>query len=297
MQQIRTFVIPAVISAQILFAALPALAGEDATSMNDGKSSISIPEVRLELEGVPPDVRARVGKAQMTRFVESQLTDRRIAEAAEKAGIANQPDVKQRIVKARRDVIIKAYMDAQAAKIAADLPKDLSALARERYDRDKDTYKQTEAIRAAHILVIPGDNDVAAQAKAEKLLAELKAGGNFAELAKANSDDKGSVASGGELPGWIEKGKLVPAFEKVAYELKPNEMSNVVRSQYGYHIIKLLEHRPARILSFDEVKDQVTDTVRKQLVGERRTEWLKQFLGSKPVELDDTTYEALKKPE
>jgi peptidyl-prolyl cis-trans isomerase C len=296
MQPVRTFVLPAVVSLHMLATALPASAGEF-VPMTDGKSTISIPEVRLELEGVPADVRARVGKAQMQRFVESQLSDRRIAEAAEKAGIANQGEVKQRIVKARRDVIIKAYMDAQVAKIASELPKDLDSLGRERYERDKDAYKQAEAIRAAHILVVPGDNDAAAKAKAEKLLGELKGGANFAELAKANSDDKGSAGSGGELPGWMEKGKLVPAFEKVAYELKPNELSSVVKSQYGYHIIKLLEHRPAKVMSFDEVKDQVVDAVRKQLVSERRTEWLKQFLGTKPVELDDATYEALKKPD
>jgi peptidyl-prolyl cis-trans isomerase C len=296
MLQFRSFVLPVLFAVHAITLSLPASAADGAVAMTDGKSSITIPEIRLELEGVPADVRARVGKAQMTRYVESQLSDRRIAEAAEKSGIGNQADVKQRIVKARRDVIIKAYMDAQAEKIAAELPKDLTALARERYERDKATYKQSEAIRVAHILVVPAENDAAAKAKAEKLLAELKAGANFAEVAKANSDDKGSASSGGELPGWMERGKLVPTFEKVAYELKPNELSAVVQSQYGYHIIKLLEYRPAKTLSFDEVKEQVVDAVRKQLTNERRAEWLKQFLGSKPVELDDATYEALKKP-
>jgi peptidyl-prolyl cis-trans isomerase C len=276
--------------------AMAAIAAEP-TALSDGKSSLSIADIRLELEGVPPDVRARVSKSQMTRFVESQLSDRRIAEAAEKTGIANQAEIKQRIVKARRDVIIKAYLDAEAAKIAAALPKNLDGLAREHYERDKDKYKQSEAIRAAHILVTPGEDDSAAKAKAEKLLAELKAGADFATLAKANSDDKGSAGSGGVLPDWMSRGKLVPDFEKVAYALKPDELSEVVKSQYGYHIIKLLEYRPAKVLTFDEVKDQVVAGVRAQLVNERRGQWMKQFLGSKPVELDDATYEALKKPE
>lgn len=265
--------------------------------LSDGKSSLSVADIRLELEGIPPEVRARVSKPQMARFVETQLADRRVAEAAEKAGIADQPDVKQRIIKARRDVVIKAYLDAEASRIAAALPANLDGLARERYERDRQNYAQPEAIRAAHILVALGEDEQAARAKAEKLLAELKSGADFSALAKANSEDKGSANSGGELPGWIEKGKLVPAFEKVAYALKPNELSAVVRSQYGYHIIKLLEHRVAKVLPFEEVKEQVVDSVRKQLISERRSEWMKQFLGTKPVDLDDATFDALKKPE
>jgi peptidyl-prolyl cis-trans isomerase C len=268
-----------------------------AQQLSDGKSSVSVPELRSALSSVPPGVRSQVSKGRMERYVETYLSDRRISDAARAVGLADRPDIRYRMEFAARDVLIKAYTEEQTTKFAADLPKDLEAMAKERYEADKAPYAVPEAIRAAHILIPFGEDEAAAKAKANELRAQLAKGGDFAALAKANSQDKGSAANGGELPNWSVRGKLVPEFEKAAYALKPGEISDVVRTAFGFHIIKLIEYRSAHTQPFEEVKEQAVERVRRQLIAERRKEWLLQYMGSQPVALDDETYEALKKPD
>ncbi len=96
----------------------------------------------------------------------------------------------------------------------------------------------------------------------------MKAGANFAELAKANSDDPGSAARGGEMD-WIVRGQTVPNFERVAFSLPPHQLSNVIETEYGYHILEVLDHQKSQMKSFDEVKDQLRAEVRKQRVYDR----------------------------
>ena len=131
------------------------------------------------------------------------------------------------------------------------------------YDENKEKlFKRPEQIRASHILcgVDPKatkEEKEKAKEKAEKLLKEIKAGKDFAELAKANSTCPSSV-KGGDL-GFFGKGQMVPAFESAAFALKPGEVSNVVETQFGYHIIKVTEKKDAGSASFDEVKARIVD--------------------------------------
>jgi parvulin-like peptidyl-prolyl isomerase len=162
-------------------------------------------------------------------------------------------------------------------------------------------YVVPEAIRVAHILFAVNDEDetkrdAVVKARAMQTLEELRAGADFSELAKAHSEDPGSKREGGEIPGWAEKGKFVPPFEAAAYALKPGEVSELVRSRFGYHIIKLLEKREARQQTFEEVKEPIVTGLRNEFLARKRAEWLKPFEGNKSIELDDATLEALKKP-
>jgi peptidyl-prolyl cis-trans isomerase D len=95
------------------------------------------------------------------------------------------------------------------------------------------------------------------------LLKQLKAGGNFAELAKKYSEDPGSKDKGGDLD-WVVKGQTVPEFEKALFGLKPNEISGIVKTQYGFHIIQALEKQDAHLKTLDEVKAELTTELKKQ---------------------------------
>lgn len=270
-----------------------------AQPLSDGLGSISQDEVRMELDGAPAEIRAAMNNEQMSGFIGRVLTERRMADAARAAGLADSRRVRASIVRATREILAHAYIDAELDKVAASLP-DLTELARERYTVNRRTYTITEAIRVSHILFAvneeAGKDDAAARTRAEDVLKRLRAGADFAELAKEYSDDPGSKRAGGEIRGWSDKGRFVAPFEEAAYALKTGEISDLVRSQFGYHIIKLHEKREPGQLAFEEVKDKLVADVRKELLGNKRQELVTKFQGNKPVEVDDATLKALKNP-
>ncbi len=132
----------------------------------------------------------------------------------------------------------------------------------------QDQFRLPERVHARHILLLTKgkspDEIKAIRTKADDLLKQVKAGGDFAALAKANSQDPGSAAKGGDL-SWITRGQTVANFEKAAFTLKPNEISGVVTTEYGFHIIQVLEHQQARVQPFAEVKNDIATAMKKQL--------------------------------
>ena len=121
-------------------------------------------------------------------------------------------------------------------------------------------------------------------AKADDLLVKLKAGGDFAKLATENSDDPGSKIKGGDL-GWVSKNQTVPPFEQAALALKtPGELSPVVESEYGYHIIKLVEHQDAGPVPFPEVKDRIGDFLKQKQQQEKVQDYIKGLRAKGKVE-------------
>lgn len=141
------------------------------------------------------------------------------------------------------------------------------------YDKHRDQYRVPEQVNVRHILIktpLPGpDGKVdpkaveAAQAKAQDVLKQVKAGGNFADLAKKYSDDPGSAKEGGSL-GWIGKGRTVPEFEKAAFSLPKGGTSDLVKSSYGFHIIHVDDKQDAHLKPLDEVKAQIEPILKQQ---------------------------------
>jgi peptidyl-prolyl cis-trans isomerase D len=135
----------------------------------------------------------------------------------------------------------------------------------ERYYNDNiQQYSTPDQVRASHILIKTSgaaEEDSAAKKKAEDLLAKVKAGADFAELAKKNSQDEGSAVKGGDLD-FFGKGAMVPEFDKVAFELQPGQISDLVKSQFGYHIIKVTDKRPATTKTLAEVRAQIEDSLK-----------------------------------
>src|SRR6185503_653582 len=152
---------------------------------------------------------------------------------------------------ARVDLSVTKLMDAETAALPG--PSDLEA--KDFYEKNPDRFKQDESVRASHILIrVDEKADAAAKQKAraeiDSVLKQVKAGGDFAKLAQEHSQD-GSAAQGGDL-NYFMKGQMVPAFDKVAFELKPGQISDIVTTQFGYHIIKVADHKPGRTIPFEE---------------------------------------------
>lgn len=160
---------------------------------------------------------------------------------------------------------------ADQAKIEASIKISDEQL-RAAYASSMDSFRFPERAKVRHILLMTqGKSDAekkAALAKAQDLLKQIKAGADFAELAKKNSQDPGSAQNGGDL-GFIVRGQTVPEFEKFVFSAKPKEISNIVTTEYGYHIIQVLEKEPARVKPFDEVKGDIEAQLKKQAVNEK----------------------------
>src|SRR5947208_7473454 len=113
------------------------------------------------------------------------------------------------------------------------------------YNNNSEQYTTPEQVRASHILLKTEGNDVAAvKAKAEELLKQARAGADFAELARKNSDDEASAKNGGDLD-YFGRGRMVPEFDQAVFAMKPGDISDLVKTQYGYHIIKLVDKKNA----------------------------------------------------
>ena len=141
------------------------------------------------------------------------------------------------------------------------------------YNEHQAEYRLPDKVRVRHILIktpAPGADGKMdqkavdeARAKAEGILKQVKAGGNFAELAKKNSQDPGSADKGGEL-GWIEKGQTVPEFEKTAFAQNPGQISDLVQTTFGFHIIQTEEKQTAGLKPLSEVRAGIEETRRRQ---------------------------------
>lgn len=161
---------------------------------------------------------------------------------------------------------------------AANLGKNIKVTeqdAQDYYDQHQDLFQRAERRQVAHILIPFGKDEKAAEQKAEAVLAKAKAGDDFAALAKAESSDTFSAKKGGELD-WFEKGVMDPAFEQAAFALaKAGDLSAVVKSPFGFHIIKLLAVEPAKTKPFADVKSDTiarlqSDKAKEQFFAEQQ---------------------------
>jgi peptidyl-prolyl cis-trans isomerase D len=151
-------------------------------------------------------------------------------------------------------------IDAMRAKVVVPQADIESA-----YNTNAAQYSTPEQVRASHILLkTEGKDDAAVKAKAEEILKQAKAGADFAELAKKNSEDDSNNKNGGDLD-YFGRGRMVPEFDQVAFTLEPGQISDLVKTQYGYHIIKVVDKKVATTRPLAEVRQQLND----QLAYER----------------------------
>ena len=169
---------------------------------------------------------------------------------------------------ARIDMMIDKMIDAELATTTAAT----EAEAKDFYDKNPDKFKQGESVRASHILIMANEKaDEAAKKQArekiEGILKRIRAGEDFAKLAKEFSED-GSKDQGGDL-GFFQRGAMVPTFEQAAFALKPGEVSDVVTTPFGYHVIKMVERKDASMVPYDQVQPRIVEYLSNQKKKER----------------------------
>ena len=137
------------------------------------------------------------------------------------------------------------------------------------FDENKDTFATAEQVQASHILV-------ADEATAKEVKSKLDAGEDFSELAKEYSTDTTTAESGGDL-GYFSSGDMVAEFEEVAFALGVNEISDPVKTEYGYHIIKVVDHQAAKEANFEDSKAEIKDTLMNDKMSTEYTTWLEEL--------------------
>jgi peptidyl-prolyl cis-trans isomerase C len=226
-----------------------------------------VPKSRMELlmqqatrggqQPATPELEARVKEEAVVREI--------FAQEAEKRGMAANPEFRQQMELARQTLLIRAlFTDYQKKNPVTD------AEAKAEYDKVKaqaSSAGNTE-YRARHILVEKEED-------AKKLLQQINGGAKFDELAKKNSKDTGSAQNGGDLD-FAKPDAYVPEFSKAMVALKKGQVSEPVKSQFGYHIIKLEDTREAQFPAFEEVKPQVVQRLEQQKITQLQETLRKQ---------------------
>jgi peptidyl-prolyl cis-trans isomerase D len=174
-----------------------------------------------------------------------------------------------------------AYIAFDAASFPGGKPSVSSGELQQYYNAHQDQYAVKDEVRVRHILIaVPsGANaatDAAAKAKAQGVLKQIKAGGNFADLAKKNSDDPGSKVAGGEL-GFLAHGATVPEFDKTAFSLGVGQTSDVIKTQFGYHILQVEEKHAAHQKPLNDVKDEILPIIQQQKAGAAEEQFATQL--------------------
>ncbi len=208
-------------------------------------SIITTADFKKEVGNLPPYLKPMAETPEGKKELLDTMIIREIMlQQAQKDGLDKSQEVADKLEELKKRVIVEAFLKKKVEAETNIADADL----RKFYDQNKDKFKTGEQVRASHILV-------KSEKEAQDIQAQIKKGGNFEELAKKNSIDAAG-AKGGDL-GWFGKGSMIPEFEKVVFGMKEGEISGIVKTKFGYHIIKLTGRRPAGIRPFDEVKEQI----------------------------------------
>lgn len=280
----------------LFFSFLPALIGYPAIAestntepesknkeilIQDGNLVITRSDARFVLEDMSTEQKQKVlaEEGRLKNILLDLMVSRKTAQAARDKGLNKNKLIAWKINKLIDQQLVKELTLNYSSNLF--IPKDIELLAKEYYDSHPKEYEVKETVKAAHILFLTKDKsdeeNKSQLKKANKLLEELKSGLNFSEAAKKYSEDKGSAQNGGSL-GYFTRGKMVKPFEDAVFKLKNNnELSDIVKSQFGYHIIKLLDHKSASIISYESVKDKLIAKQEKKYRQKRTGEYSGSF--------------------
>jgi peptidyl-prolyl cis-trans isomerase C len=253
--------------------------------------TIDTKEIQMELERFPAEGRAQLSSlAAMQNNVANIYARRVLAKDAVKEGLDTNPLVITAIEKAKERILSDAMLEKIDQKNQPSL-QDLEAWAQTSYRANSKKYEQPEQVRASHILIRTAEPD--AKVKAEAILKELRNGADFSKLAKDKSQDPGSAAKGGDL-GFFGRGRMIKPFEDTAFGMaKAGDISEVIESPFGFHIIRLDEKKPAGLQPFAEVKDALLRQAQNEILNKGRVDERDRIL--KGAQFNAQAIEALAK--
>jgi len=259
----------------------------DPVIMSGNGVSVKKSEFEQAVKTLPAEYQQYASGPGKKAFAEDYLKMKLLAAKGMSEGLDKTPSVQAQLSLMRENLVAteEVHKIEKSIKVTDEDVKKY-------YDEHKNEYEQ---VKARHILIAPEGSpaapkvegkkpltDAEAKAKADEIRAKLVAGADFAELAKKESDDTGSGAQGGEL-GSFGKGQMVPEFEKAAFEAKVGDVTPVVKTQFGYHIIKVESHDTTPI-------DQVRPAIERELKKKKLQEAIDNVKSSANGKLDEAYF-------
>lgn len=250
------------------------LAKVNGEAITEADVEMAAEDVATEYPNLPPQ---GIKDLTLDFLIEMKI----VAQKAKAEKINETDEFKRRIAYVQQRVMMQQLLLREAKQVASD-----QAL-KKYYDEQIGQVKPVEEVRARHILV-EGEDD------AKKIAARLKGGEDFAKIAKEASKDPGSGAEGGDL-GFFTQDRMVPEFAAAAFAMKPGEISPPVKSQFGWHVIKVEERRMKPLPTFDQVKDRIAQA----LAAKAQTDYLQALRAAAKIEKTEAPKapDAAKKPE
>ena len=187
------------------------------------------------------------------------------------------------ITQIKRALTVQQFIDKKFVQKVTVSDKETRAY----YDANQAAFKQPEQVKASHILIKVGPQadepqKAAARKKIEEIQQKVQKGDDFAALAKEFSEGPSS-AKGGDL-GYFRKGQMMKPFEDAAFALKPGEVSDIVETSFGYHLIKLADKKPESTIAYEDIKAKIQEYLKQKKVGEQVELYIADLKGKAKVE-------------
>lgn len=262
---------------------------------------------RNKLQLSNADYQAALQQIPEEHRFEFQLDMRRITSLLENTLVFRTLAAEARADKLDKDPLFKREMDLymerllatkrlQALEKSIKVP-DLTPAAEEQYKLNKEKFDIPDTIEVAHLLVEPKrhGSEEQAQKRAQEARDKLAAGADFAAIVQEYTDDERTAKHGGALPAF-GPGAMAPAFEKAAFALQnPGDISPVVLTDYGFHVIKLVKRTPGRSVAFEEVKPRLMKQLTDQYIDQQKAAYIAAIRNDKTIKMNTKAIDALKK--
>jgi peptidyl-prolyl cis-trans isomerase C len=263
------------------------------------RARLTVADYEAELAKLPAASRGDFAASalRLKQYLDNLYIARALAADARAAGLDKDPVLSRQIAMQVDKLLAQAQVERIEAAADAEFDKSAdkyTARVRELYEVNRSKYGVPEQVRAAHILVTVKDGKTdAALARAEEVRAKALAGADFSKLAREYSDDPSVARNGGEL-GFFEAKAMDPAFAKAAFAMtRAGEISPVVQSKFGYHVILFEERRPARVRTFDEVKPELMAEQKAKVVAEAKAEATRRIFSDPTLKVNVELIERL----
>ncbi|MBW2079745.1 MAG: peptidylprolyl isomerase [Deltaproteobacteria bacterium] len=270
-----------------------------------GSYKLTLEEFEVQIQSLPPQLQmALLRNPQLKeQFLDRWVDITLIAQEARDKKLDQDPEIQAKIEDIMNAVLAQEFLQREMGDKVKVTDDEIETY----YNGHKEDFANLESVKARHILLkVPeGVNEKAwkeAESKAKDIKKKLENGKDFAELAKKYSDDPGTKDSGGDL-GFFTKGRMVPEFESVAFSLKPGELSEPVKTNFGYHIIEVQEKKAASIKNLADVQAQIRQALQTEKQQKSQDALIEQLKAKYPVKVnkdllaEDKPQESMAPPE